>query len=77
MITAEEIRSRQKIRDVKQQILDERGQPVEHLAVIDCPYCGIKNYEGMELCCELLRGCVITILMGLRQEKIEERVSVH
>ena len=78
MITAEDIASRAKIKRVKDQILAARNATdVGGISVIECPYCGINNPEGAELCCDTLRGCVITILMGLRQEKIEERVHVH
>ena len=77
MITAEELRSREKVRLVKEQILDIKGNPVGGKGVITCPYCGENNFEGSELCCKLLRDCVITILMGLRQGRIEEKASQY
>jgi hypothetical protein len=78
MITAEDIRARAKIKSVKDQILKARSE--QHpgiLSVIECPYCGIKNPEGDGLCCETLRKCVTVILMGMRQERIEEKTSVN
>jgi hypothetical protein len=78
VITAEDIAARAKIKQVKDQILAAREAPkIGGLIVIHCPYCEINTPEGAEFCCELMRGCVITILMGLRQEKIEERVHVN
>jgi len=73
MITAEEIASRQKILRVKEQIEAPRVAGEKH--VIVCPYCHDINVEGQTLCCDTLRTCVITILMGKRQEKIEEAHS--
>jgi len=73
MITAEELASRQKILRVKEQI--EAPRLVGDKATLDCPYCGGTNIEGASFCCDTLRTCVITILMGKRQEKIEEAQS--
>jgi hypothetical protein len=78
MITAEDIRSRAKIKSVKDQILAARNaQDIGGVSMIECPYCGLKNYEGMELCCETLRRCVVVILMGMRQDQIEEKIHVN
>jgi hypothetical protein len=74
MTTPEELASRAKIKSVKDQIAavervrDESGG----VSVIDCPYCGTRNYDGTAFCCDTLRTCIVTILMGNRQEKIEE-----
>lgn len=78
MITAEELLSRAKVKSVKDQIT--RSRAVGEMATITCPYCDALNVQGQNFCCETLRKCVITILMGLRQEKIEEaqrRASVN
>jgi hypothetical protein len=78
MITDEDLESRQKIAHVKGQILKARmDHDIGGISVIECPYCNMKNYEGNELCCKLLRDCVITILMGLRQDQIESKVGRH
>ena len=78
MITAEDIRSRAKIKLVKDQILAARKpNAIGGLTVIHCPYCGINNPDGAELCCKLLRDAVIVVLMGMRQDQIEERVHVN
>jgi hypothetical protein len=78
MITAEDIRSRAKIKFVKDQILAARNaDAVGGLPVIECPYCETKNYDGTNFCCETLRRCVVVILMGMRQDKIEEKIHVN
>lgn len=69
VITDEELESRKKLKRVKDQI--ESVSPVGEKKVIDCPYCGLKNYDGDGLCCDTLRRAVIAILSGKRMEQIQ------
>jgi hypothetical protein len=62
--------ARQRLWKVKQQINAPLALPGQ-IRTITCPYCESLNVEGQNLCCELLRKAVITILMGQRQEIIE------
>jgi hypothetical protein len=73
MITAEDLRSRAKIKAVKDQI--DRPCAAGEMATIVCPYCDALNVEGSNLCCELLRQCVVVLMMERRRERLEERLS--
>lgn len=76
MITAQELASRKKIKDVIDQIeAIEAGSPVGAIPSIKCPYCGDLNVWGQNFCCELLRRCVITVLIGKRQAQIDKAIG--
>lgn len=75
MITAADLAARRKIKAVKDQI--EYPRAAGEMAVITCPYCGQLNMEGQNFCCETLRMCVVTILMGKRQDAIERAQERH
>ena len=76
MINAEELSSRAKIEKVKDWIESAGGtKPVGEMLTLVCPYCGDLNVEGSNLCCDTLRTCIITILMGLRRERIERAIG--
>jgi hypothetical protein len=77
VITADELASRAKIKTVKDWIESAGGsKPAGEMLTLVCPYCGDLNVEGSNLCCDTLRTCIITILMGMRQERIERSEAI-
>ena len=72
-VSSEDIVARQRLKSVKDQIVAAKDAPKGTVAQIVCPYCNTLNFEGGTICCETMRKAVITILMGLRQDAIEEK----
>ena len=73
MITAEEIRSRAKIKAIKDQI-DRPCAVGEHPTIL-CPYCDSLNVDGQNLCCDTLRQCVVALLMARRTERMIDKIK--
>ena len=72
MITAEDLAARAKIKSVKDQIERPLGAG-EHPTIV-CPYCESLNVDGQNLCCEMLRRCVVTLLMARRTERLDAQI---